>query len=193
LLKIKKKQSQSIILFNSPQALKKHSVWHPVFKELFSRQLFSLLVIYEAHCVEHQQGRSFCPEFKEGLQEFSNIANSFVHILIVAMSATFPANDQQALSNILKDPLIGFSGFASFAALPAWAGGTLGNTTQIWHTACVHLFMQQILLLHNLPHCQQQLFDIISFSQTGQVRQNHVTKTMHHVVSKYIAILEGHS
>jgi hypothetical protein len=25
------------------------------------------------------------------------------------------------------------------------------------------------------------------------VRQNHVTKTMHHVVSKYIAILEGHS
>jgi superfamily II DNA helicase RecQ len=52
LLKIRKKRSQSIILFTSPQALKKHSLWHPVFKALFSRQLFSLMVIDEAHCVE---------------------------------------------------------------------------------------------------------------------------------------------
>jgi superfamily II DNA helicase RecQ len=59
------------------------------------------MVIDEAHCVE-RQGRSFRPEFKEGLQEFSNIANSFVNISIVAMSATFRANDQQALSNILR-------------------------------------------------------------------------------------------
>jgi superfamily II DNA helicase RecQ len=101
LLKIKKKQSQSIILFTSPQALKKHSLWHPVFKALFSRQLFSLMVIDEAHCVE-RQGCSFRPEFKDGLQEFSNIANSFQDILIVAMSATFRGNDQLALSNILQ-------------------------------------------------------------------------------------------
>ena len=101
LLKIRKKRSQSIILFTSPQALKKHSLWHPVFKQLFSRQLFTLLVIDEAHCVE-RQGRSFHPEFKEGLQEFSKIANSFLDISIVAMSATFRANDQLVLSKILK-------------------------------------------------------------------------------------------
>jgi superfamily II DNA helicase RecQ len=99
LLKIKKKRSQSIILFTSPQALKKHSLWHPVFKALFSRQLFSLMVIDKAHYVEHQ-GLSFRPEFKDGLQEFSNIANSFQDISIVAMSATFCANDQLALSNL---------------------------------------------------------------------------------------------
>jgi superfamily II DNA helicase RecQ len=92
---------QSIILFTSPQALKKHSLWNPVFKELFSRQMFSLLVINEAHCVECQ-GRSFRPEFKDGLHELSKIANSFLDISIVAMSATFRANDQLALSNILK-------------------------------------------------------------------------------------------
>jgi superfamily II DNA helicase RecQ len=81
LLQIKKKRSQSIILFTSPQkALKKHSLWHPVFKELFSWKLFSLLlVINEAYCVK-RQGHSFRPEFKDGLQEFSNIANSFVDI-----------------------------------------------------------------------------------------------------------------
>jgi superfamily II DNA helicase RecQ len=101
LLKIRKKRSQSIILFTSPQALKKHSDWHPVFKLLFSRQLFTLLVIDEAHCVE-RQGRSFRPEFKDGLQEFSKIANSFLDISIVAMSATFRANDQLALSKLLK-------------------------------------------------------------------------------------------
>jgi superfamily II DNA helicase RecQ len=87
-LKIKKKRFQSIILFTSPQALKKQSLWHPVFKALFSRQLFSLMVMDEAYCVE-RQGHSFRPEFKDGLQEFSNIANSFQDILIVAMSATW--------------------------------------------------------------------------------------------------------
>jgi superfamily II DNA helicase RecQ len=100
LLKIKKKRSQPIILFTSPQALKKHSLWHPVFTALFSRQLFSLMVIDEAHCVE-RQGHLFRPEFKDGLKEFSKIANSFQDILIVAMSATFRANDQLALSNLV--------------------------------------------------------------------------------------------
>jgi hypothetical protein len=101
LLQIRKKRLQSIILFMSPQALKKHSLWHPVFKELFSRQLFSLMVINEAHCAECQ-GRSFRPEFKDGLHELSKKANSFLDILIVAMSATFCANGQLGLSNILK-------------------------------------------------------------------------------------------
>jgi superfamily II DNA helicase RecQ len=76
LLQIKKKHSQSIILFMSPQALKKHSLWHPVFKELFARQLFSLLVIDKANCVE-RQGCSFHPEFKDGLHKLSKNSQLF--------------------------------------------------------------------------------------------------------------------
>ena len=70
LLRLKHKRSQSIILFASPQSLQKNSLWHPVFQKLSSRNLFTLFVLDEAHCVE-RNGRSFRPEFYTGIKDFS--------------------------------------------------------------------------------------------------------------------------
>jgi superfamily II DNA helicase RecQ len=102
LLSITNRQSQSIILFASPQSLKHGSSWSPLLKILAQRKLFTLLVCDEAHTIP-LHGRSFRRKFVEMRRgALKHVFNSNSSLRVLAMSASFRVPEQNQFSSIMS-------------------------------------------------------------------------------------------
>ena len=90
----------TIILFVSPSSLKPTSPWMPLFHQLATDGLITLLAIDEAHAIE-QAGRSFRIEFTEAVTSMKSVYELCPRpVPRLAMSATFRQEDYERVVSL---------------------------------------------------------------------------------------------
>ena len=90
----------SIIVFASPNALKKGSRWLRMFDDIGQKDLISMVAIDEAHEV-HQSGRNFRPEFMEAVANLNWLIDRMPRpVPRLIMSATMTEEDVTIVSRL---------------------------------------------------------------------------------------------
>ena len=89
----------SVILFLSPQALRKETEWTRLLMSLAAKDYISVLCVDEAHSVNIYE--SFRPEFKESIQTLKAIYEACnKKPTRIVMSATMRVEDQQRIDEL---------------------------------------------------------------------------------------------